>query len=106
MTPDDIAKARAIIAAATPGPWDTISGSTVRAVNVEADLAVPIFDGRAPIDWHKKKNITHSVLCRAYADEVNNATFIAAARTGWPAALDEIERLHKLLSNPERGAKP
>lgn len=87
----DIEAIQARADAATPAPWDTLGGTRVRAI--KGDLAVPIFQSETPIDWHKKKNVTHSVLCRAYADEVNNATFIAHARTDIPALIAEIERL-------------
>lgn len=89
LTEEQIAEIRARVEAATPGPWDTIGGSRVRAV--KGDMACPIFSSEAPIDWHKNKRITHPVLCRAYADQVNNATFIAHAREDIPALLSALE---------------
>lgn len=76
---------RKLAEAATPGPWDTLSGNVVRAI--KGDFAVPLFESRAPIDWHKKKNLTHKVMCDAYAHEVSNATYIAAAN---PSAVLEL----------------
>jgi hypothetical protein len=73
----DLSALRKVAEVATPGPWDTLAGNKVRAI--KGELAVPIFESLAPIDWHKKKNLTHKVLCDAYANEVNNADFIAAA---------------------------
>lgn len=65
MTDDEIARARAIIAAATDGPWETTgaAGQTVLSRGMVIADSQP-----------------------------HNARLIAAARTGWPAALDEIER--------------
>jgi hypothetical protein len=80
---------------ATKGPWDVIQGGLVRAVKVEDDFTVPIFRSEAPIDWYKKKNLTHKVMCAAYADEVNNANFIAAARTALPKLIEQVEAHRK-----------
>jgi len=87
---------RSLAEAATPGPWDTLGGNRVRAI--KGDFAVPIFESLAPVDWHKKKNLTHKVMCAAYANEVNNASFIAAANpTAVLALLDERASLLKAL---------
>ena len=84
-----IDRMRALAEKATPGPWDYIQGGFVRAI--KDDLAVPIFRSEAPIDWHKKQNLTHRVLCKAYADEANNAAFIAASRTAIPRLIGMVE---------------
>lgn len=87
---------RKMAEAATPGPWDTLSGNRVRAI--KGDFAVPIFESLAPVDWHKKKNLTHKVMCAAYANEVNNAAFIAAANPKTVLALlAERDRLREAL---------
>jgi hypothetical protein len=85
---------------ATQGPWDVLGGSLVRAIRGE--LAVTLFQSEAPIDAHRKQRVTHKVMCAAYADETNNATFIAHAREDVPFLLAlitsqaaEIERLTK-----------
>ena len=69
----NISADRAIIAVATAGPWGNCNGHS----NV-------IFGPEYPV-----ANVTAREISVANA----NATFIAAARTGWPAALDEVERL-------------
>ena len=92
MTPDYTELER-LAKAATPGPWDTVSTNRVRAI--KGDLAVPIFESLAPIDWIKKKNITHKVLCAAYAAEVENANYIAAAN---PSVMLAIVAEHNALA--------
>lgn len=90
MTEAEIARDREIIASAKPGPWR----------------------------WRREENELHDVIVietgygaddvcgihHAYRDEAAqddaNATLIAEARTRWPAALNEIERLHRLRANP------
>lgn len=73
----DLPAARAIIAGATPGEW-------VARHDQDCDgyCYIERVDDRDPVGdsyhWH-------------------DATFIAAAREGWPAALDECERLEMEL---------
>ncbi len=78
MTPEDIKAARAVIEAATPGPW---------YVN-ESETCEVIRDGDTIAD-----------CCGTYAaDKLNrDARFIAAARAGWPQALDAYEARGKLM---------
>lgn len=66
MTPADIAKARAVCEAATPGPWQQ-----------HPDYPVTVDDGR---------NMAFD------CDTEEDAAFIAAARTHLPAALDALEQ--------------
>jgi hypothetical protein len=75
----DFAKDRAICEAATPGPWmnDNLSNSL-------------IWGPKGP-GFELISKVNHGLLWR------DNARFIAEARTGWPAALDEIERLRAVL---------
>lgn len=65
---------RKICDAATAGPWST-------------------FDSMWVIDSSTDSADVLVAECKRNYD----ARFIAEARTGWPAALDEIERLKKLL---------
>jgi hypothetical protein len=79
MTPEQLAVDRAICDAAAPGEWryEDFGGPDCPTV-LGAD--------------------GHTIVCglhggEACLDTVGNARFIAAARTRWPTALDEIERL-------------
>lgn len=79
MTPADLAADRTIISSATAGPWtaDYIDVKDVRAY----------YSG-----------FNHRM---ASASNKNNAAFIAASRTRWPAALDEIECLTRQLCDEQ-----
>lgn len=79
FTPTRIAVDRAVIEAATPGPWWNESG---------------VVHAKGP-QWTPEN---HSCV-HPLNGEWEDAEFAAAARTGWPAALDEIERLQKRLDN-------
>jgi len=68
---------RRICEAASLGPWK-VYGGKFGETNIHADNGIVARD----IDW----------------DKDSDARFIAEARTGWPAALDEIERLRNALS--------
>ncbi len=81
MMPEELATDRAIIEAATPPPW--LSGS------LDGGPAV-IPSGVDEAGWPHLTIYTHSAA---------DAAFIAAARTRWPAALDEIERLRRALAS-------
>lgn len=85
MTPAELAAARAVCEAATPGQWsDEPEAWPVRNRWLEER------PGRGVVS-----NGTQFALGVAVAVAVTDAdaAFIAAARTGWPAALDEVERL-------------
>lgn len=75
MTPDDIAADRAVIDAATDAPWRSAT------LDVEDGYAerVGIYQGTTP------------VLLSTSGVALADAAFIAAARTGWPRALDALE---------------
>lgn len=75
----DIEKARAIIAASTPGPWE--------ALNKEDCWRV--YGSRYPI-----ARVTLSYATPA--TDALDAEFIAFARTALPEALDEIERIDRV----------
>ncbi|MBJ6364217.1 hypothetical protein ACFOQM_23640 [Paenibacillus sp. GCM10012307] len=78
-TKRNFAADRAIIEAATEGPW-TADGCYVE---IPDDSYV---GGRGPLAYGGVEG------------GPENATFIAAARTGWPAALDRIAELEAELS--------
>ncbi len=84
MTPAELAADRAIIEAATPGPWAIApweeAGWQIDAPGVD-DCIVEAGHGR------------EGSIC--------DAEFIAAARTRWPAALDEIEGLRRDLTEAQ-----
>lgn len=75
MTSDEIAKAREIIAQASPGPWkyETCGG----VIQITKDPFKSQLDLICEID--------------RYMCEASDAPFIAAARTGWPKALTYAE---------------
>lgn len=84
MNDAEIKRQRAVIAAATPGPWKPDVG-VYQDLDGDDDLAF----ARGPM-IHRKKGETYRGLTeRGGAD----AAFLAAARTDWPRCLDEIERL-------------
>ncbi len=80
MSNDEIAKWRAVIANATPGPWESLGPSNTGAVLVYCDVGFPV--ASMSVVWNRDP-----------AALLADAAFIAAAREGWPAALDESERL-------------
>jgi len=87
VTPEQITKARKIIDAATPGPWencysDNLCGPYNRICEMPCG-GPDIFAIGTP-------NIP---------DDTVNSKFIAAARNkgGWEDALDEIERLNNIM---------
>ena len=77
MTPDEVAADRAVIDAATGGEWQVLVGASWAG-----EVVVATSDGH-PI----------AVVSTAPADPgaIADATAIAAARTGWPRALDALE---------------
>ena len=76
----DIAKARALCAAATPGPWTFTTCYGVATVEHGPD----------------RDAIAHAVDYLQVGDEYDNASFIASARTLLPEALTEIERVYTM----------
>jgi hypothetical protein len=79
MTPEQIAEAREIISAATPGPWDAENnGREIWDVSVKGSFPIVADD-----------------CCG------NDAKFIAAARTGWPEALSSLEAAYKRIAELE-----
>jgi hypothetical protein len=77
MTPKEIAEARELIAKATKGPWNKEGpyGGEYWVDSNEGRICDVVYDGDA--DCY----------------DVHDAAFIAAARTGWPAALDALEEV-------------
>lgn len=91
MTDDEMQNDRMIIEAATPGPWEVGEDQHECAATLRAS---PCIRGKEP-------ELAVDVIIpfgRAYSD----ARMIASARTRWPAALDEIERLRRLLDKALR----
>jgi hypothetical protein len=91
-TPAEQASERAIIEAATPGPWEVDATKALGAYGVYFGLSLDrpsricsMLPGESPRD-------------RRDAD----AAFIAAARTGWPKALDERDAAIARLAECER----
>lgn len=91
VTDVNITAARALCAAATPGEWIIVEvtddeyadDKKWRRINSEDDTSMEASICEVG-DWNH--------------DGDADARFICAARTGWPAALDEIERLRALLT--------
>lgn len=86
MTDDDIARDRAIIEAASAAPWIVRPGCGDEGPMVfaaDGDSVLRRYDGTPYIPD-------------------DDANFIAAARTRWPAALDEIDRLRTELATEKR----
>lgn len=81
MTPDETKAARALCEAATRGPW---------IVERDADACEAVHGAGGVI----------TCIVEDPRDKAD-AAFIAAARTGWPAALDEIKRLRAALTEYE-----
>ena len=73
---------RKLCAAATPGPWRACVWDPMERPHVHKDA----FD--------QTRCECHSDLPITLAD----AAFIAAAREGWPAALEEVKRLRLVLA--------
>ena len=90
FTPERISQDRALCDAATPGEWivNQIKGHTENQIETKH----PDFANRKP--WG---HIVAEVgLCAGDLTQTkfeSDSVFIAAARSRWPAALDEIERL-------------
>jgi hypothetical protein len=85
MTAEEVAQARALIDAAAPGTWEVL--------------------GPAPSYWITRVSLgLRRYVCGAFLAE-EDARFVAAARKGWPAALDEVERLEGELRLAEAEAQ-
>lgn len=87
MTPEQIAEARKIIEAATPGPWSAFKKHKYHET--------PVILAGSP----RVKNGIYVCACSGGDDGMDDANFIAVARTLLPQALDEIERLQHALNN-------
>jgi hypothetical protein len=80
MTPEEIAKARELAAKATPWPWYARFG----------------VEGLAGLDGPTLREVD-GYTCFTEED----AAFIAAARPGWPAALDALEKAQARIAELE-----
>lgn len=85
MTDDEFKRDREVIDAATSAPWAVC---TAPDTNNKQAVCDHFFEFIARTDVY---SIHPDSSCEA------NAAFIARARTRWPAALDEIERLRALV---------
>jgi len=98
MTNAEIEADRAIIAAASPGPWHTVDAPWGDGTWVTTGRSGDPHAGHFVADcdelFDDEENASIPVL--------ENASFIAAARTRWPAALDEVEGLRGLLREMHR----
>lgn len=83
MTPDEIAALRALVDAATPGPWTTKGPG--RGWGDHVAVLSPDDDGPAV------------ALAWASREWKRDAAFIAASRAAVPTLLDEVERLRGAL---------
>jgi hypothetical protein len=84
MTPEEIARQRAVIAAATEGPWEVCPWDMY------------IFGPKGQMVADSADVYEETIRLRGYGARLPmeaNGAFIAEARTAWPAALDEVERL-------------
>ena len=72
----EIAEAKRVCAAAAPWPWYIDYGSRGRGIS-----------------W-----VSDAVILPCESLDENDAAFIAAARTGWPRALAEVERLRAVVA--------
>ncbi len=91
-TKDQIAEWRALCEAATPGPWESSEpySPMITAKDPYGHGMMHVADIRG---WG---HLTGKGSCdlpegQACAIQEANSFFIAAARTGWPAALDALE---------------
>ncbi len=93
MTPDELARLRALCEAATPGPWE-----------VAGNLQTKVFD--EVVAPHRTGN---PEWCEGVADcdtGEEDAEFIATARTAVPALIAEVERLTAELDRLMEGSDP
>jgi len=86
MTDDEIAEARRIIEAATPPPWEC---ATVLPASETGDIRHPqspwcVLNGPPQV-------IQEEMASKRAFTRKEDVTFCAAARTGWPRALDELQ---------------
>lgn len=110
FTPDFIAQQRAIIKAATPGPWYAAATDDRMCMNARYVTTKPCaFEhdqaNSMDVDCVQEPETVIAVTLLqsppvATADECDeNTVFIAEARTYYPAALDRIEALEEENAN-------
>ncbi len=105
MTPEELAADRAICDAATPGPW-FVSDSIRKPEHYQLpDGSISLDDDNVPwvFAWgilvqnaKEGYSIVHGGGTHSVSDIIADIDFIAAARTRWPEALNEIETLREL----------
>ena len=94
MTSEELAAIKALADAATPGPWRCVGGVV--------EIATPAPTKRQPNrEWTVPLVLVQETDLHSgeyYAEfGVEDAAFIAAARTAVPALLAEVERLRALV---------
>lgn len=95
MTDDDeIREDRRVIEAAAGGPWETKTIRMGDRVTVDALVIAPnAASFRDQVADCYDNTAASDSECEA------NAAFIARARTRWPAALDEVDRLRQMVDD-------
>lgn len=88
---EQLAEWRALAEAATPGPW-TILGRGSDSWFVRGPV-VPNLESLTGVDEDRSHIAVCQAVWRTAAEADANQAFIAAARTGVPALLAEVERL-------------
>ena len=84
----DVAGARSICDRASPGPWEVD--------DTEGRASIETADGFA-VAYPAEHGSMHTIKAHGRLNSIENARFIAFARTALPAALDRIEELERLL---------
>lgn len=100
MTTDDITKLRALLAAATPGPWDAdldvFDGDEgIVACVIDRPISMLV---KIPTDLKTDNDATREKAWQMAKDgqELRDATLIASAVNALGPLLDEIERLRRI----------
>jgi len=103
VKPEEIARQRAVIAAATEGPWSAScpSGTDCRWFNVTDTQGDEILSAVVEPSMSAVHPEGRDSLKPVHDQRVADATFTAEARTCWPAALDEVERLRARVAELE-----
>ena len=86
----DFEQDRKICEAAYFGPWEVRYGE-----EYQGDEQPPVWNGE--IHVYAKDTALWIGMLGSEGSGIENAEFVAAAREGWPAALDEIESLKRQM---------
>src|SRR5262245_13521553 len=88
MKADDRAKLRALVEAATPGPWHVAKDPGAHCFNCEEQLE----PYPAMVAWQGASDVGLALVLDDDREKAN-AELMAAARAAIPELLDEVERL-------------